>query len=93
MSEKLLVNISDRKDGYGFYYGDISLGEVFYSVTILPPKSLWSGDTKLEGYEPDQSHWIVFIDGNEYARVSQKEDIVTTLRTYLLPSASPNASN
>lgn len=61
--------------GSGFSTARPSLGDAFLRVNVLPPESEWDGDMKLDGYMPDKEQWIIYVDGEEVARVKQREDI------------------
>ena len=69
------LQLSARPDGYGFLYGTLADGERSHNVNVLPPKSEWAGDFVLEGYEPHATDWIVYVDGEEFARVRRREDL------------------
>ena len=76
MSEaSVTVHLKDKPDGYGFIYGELYHGDNRHIVNVLPPASEWAGDMKLDGYEPHESDWVLFLDGDEIARVSRREDI------------------
>jgi hypothetical protein len=48
-------------------------------VDVLPPEHLWRGDIKLEGQMPDPKAWVLFLDGQEFARIERREDLVAVL--------------
>lgn len=81
---KVRLNLNRVPDGYGFLYGTAITpeGEVF-QVNILPPVSHWRGDQKLERYTPHETDWVVYVDGEEVARVRSREDLETELATIL----------
>ena len=84
MTDKLTVNLSHDQDGYGFYYGHVKRGDdLVCNVNLLPPAPQWSGDIKMEGYEPHPTEWIVFADGEELARISERGDIDDVLTRLL----------
>lgn len=68
-----IVKLSERPDGYGFFYGHAEKDGQTVNVNILPPKEKWDGDTKLEGFEPEPGQWIVYADGEEIARLERLE--------------------
>lgn len=71
------LTLSNRQDGYGFFYGTFRAGETSHNVNVLPPKPEWCGDFILEGYEPHDTDWILYADGEEVARVHRREDLET----------------
>ena len=75
MGGKVEVKLSTRPDGYGFYYGEARLGHTSCRVNVLPPVPLWDGDMKLENHQPDPEHSIIYVDGEEIARVKRREDL------------------
>lgn len=77
--EKVELKLSNRPDGYGFFYGTASLGNELVNVSVMPPKDQWNGDMELEGYTPDPEQWILYADGNEIARVEAKTEIEEVL--------------
>ncbi|HRE22324.1 MAG TPA: hypothetical protein PKW21_15015 [Rhabdaerophilum sp.] len=79
MSEKVELRLSDRPDGFGFYYGRARLGDVFANVNVLPPAPLWDGDIQMSEYKPDPKCWIIFVDGEEVARVKRREDLAAAM--------------
>jgi hypothetical protein len=48
-----MVRLAPEPDGYGFIYGKVwdEQGAI-HDVNILPPASLWRGQTMLKGFEP-----------------------------------------
>lgn len=66
-----MVRLAPEPDGYGFIYGKVwdEQGAI-HDVNILPPASEWRGQTMLKGFEPHVSDWILYLDGEEVARVS-----------------------
>ena len=75
MSGKVEVKLSARPDGYGFFYGEARLGDAFCRVNVLPPAPLWDGNMQLENHPPDPEQWIIYVDGEEIARVKRREDL------------------
>lgn len=57
--QKVELKLSDRPDGYGFFYGTASLGDEFVNVSVMPPKDQWNGDIELDGYKPYPKQWIL----------------------------------
>jgi len=50
----------------------------------MPPVSHWSGDFKLTDYEPHETDWVLYLDGEEIARVKERDQIKSKLITKLL---------
>jgi hypothetical protein len=78
MSHRL--DLKPEPDGFGYIYGTLVAddGEV-YRVNVLPPASEWRGDMRPGADLPHASDWIVYLDGEEIARVSRREDIAPTV--------------
>ncbi len=85
MSHRL--TLKPEPDGLGYIYGTLidDDGEV-YRVNVLPPAPQWRGDLKPGDGLPHPTDWIVYLDGDEIARVSRREDIDTAVAG-LLPKA------
>ena len=79
MTSKIRLDLKSEPDGFGYIYGQAHApdGEV-YRVNILPPASHWRGDMKPG--EIDPTHWIVYLDGDEIARLERREDLETLLK-------------
>lgn len=73
------LKLSVEPDGFGFYYGWAERNGERVRVDVLPPEHLWRGDIKLEGQKPDPKAWVLYLDGEEFARVERREDIITVL--------------
>jgi hypothetical protein len=77
MADKL--KLSAEPDGFGFFYGWAERNGERVRVDVVPPAHLWSGDIKLEGQKPDPKAWILYLDGEEFARVERREDLPAVL--------------
>ena len=77
--------LNPEPDGLGYFYGQLHLGsgEVL-RVDILPPARQWRGDVRHDRIDADD--WIVFVDGEEIARVRRRSDIEAAIIGRLLPS-------
>jgi hypothetical protein len=74
------LKLSPEPDEFGFFYGHIERDGERHRVDILPPDHLWRGDIKLGGQsKPDPLGWVIFVDGEEFARVERREDVSTVL--------------
>jgi hypothetical protein len=63
-----LLKLNPVPDAYGFIYCQAQCGDRSFGVNVLPPKSEWQGQYKLDGYVPAEQDWIVYVDGEEVAR-------------------------
>ena len=70
------LTLYDRPDAYGWLYGSYvsPMGE-HVRVDIMPPASHWAGDIQLEGYEPHATEWVLYAEGEEIARVTERAAI------------------
>jgi hypothetical protein len=73
------LKLSAEPDGFGFFYGWAERDGERVRVDVLPPDHLWRGDIKLEGQKPDAKAWIVYMNGEEFARVERREDLAAVL--------------
>ena len=78
------LNLRPQPDGYGFLYGELVTDTERHRVDILPPLPAWNGDIVLEGFAPDPTHWIVYVHGEEIARVEKRLDLEPILTARLL---------
>lgn len=69
------LELGPRPDEFGFLYGHCLIEGRPVSVDILPPVGEWQGGQVLEGYEPDPVAWIVYLEGEEVARVTRREEL------------------
>lgn len=77
MHDKAKLALKAEPDGFGFIYGTLtgSDGEC-RRVDIMPPLPCWRGDIKLGGNgAPHPTDWVVYLDGEEVARVSTRDDL------------------
>lgn len=72
---KVHLDLKPVPDAYGFIYGRAQRGNDVFDVNVLPPKSQWRGQFKLDGYTPDEHDWILYVDGEEVARLRERTDI------------------
>ena len=73
---RVQLEIKPEPDGFGFLYGRLTTvdGDIF-RVDIIPPVSEWRGDIKMKDLPPHPTDWVVFLDGEEIARVRRREDL------------------
>jgi hypothetical protein len=76
-NDKLKLN--PRPDGYGFLYSTSEGEGELVRVDVLPPADLWDGDVMLDNCKPDPKAWIVYMNGEEFARVERREDLPAVL--------------
>ena len=80
---KVQVDLKPMPDAHGFLYGEAVVGDTSYRVNIMPPIAEWRGDAKLEGHVPHDTDWIIYIDGEEMARVQCYQDLAPFVRKLL----------
>jgi hypothetical protein len=73
------LKLSTSPDGFGFFYGWAERDGEYVRVDVLPPAHLWSGDIMLEGQKPDPKAWILYLNGEEFARLERREDLPAVL--------------
>lgn len=79
------LSLSREPDGLGYHYGQWTDDAGNSTrINVLPPRSLWRGDTMPAGIS--NLHFIIYADGEEIARVTGREDISDALSANLLPS-------
>jgi hypothetical protein len=77
MVDRLTLN--PRPDGYGFLYTSAWVNGEHVRIDILPPAHLWQGDVMLDNCKPDPKAWIVYMNGEQFARVERREDLPAVL--------------
>ena len=85
VADRERLKLSAEPDGFGFF-GWAERNDERVRVDVLPPEHLSRGDIKLEGQKPDDKAWILYLDGQEFARVERREDqrvIGETIETLL----------
>lgn len=75
MSTRPKLTLKPEPDGYGFIYGDLYIGDAHHTVNIMPPEHEWRGQIRLDGYAPHPTDWVIYVDGDEVARVTKREDV------------------
>ena len=79
-----MVRLAPKPDGYGFIYGKVWDEEgAIHDVNILPPAAEWCGQSRLAGFEPHASDWILYLDGEEIARLRSGAELERTVLGYL----------
>ncbi|MGD9670778.1 MAG: hypothetical protein AB7U75_17320 [Hyphomicrobiaceae bacterium] len=72
---KIEIDLKARPDGYGFEYGVARRGGRILNINVMPPQAHWDGDFELEGYEPHPTDWVLYIEGEEVARLQERAGI------------------
>lgn len=82
------LELKSEPDGFGFLYGQLLAtdGEA-HRVDILPSASQRRGDIRPSSELPHATDWIVYLDGNEIARVRRSEDLEQAVLISLAPPA------
>jgi hypothetical protein len=85
------LKLSDEPDGFGFFYGWGYRNGKPVHVDILPPRDLWRGQISMSEQRPDPKAWIVYINGEEFARVERREDVARVIGATdpQVPAAQP----
>ena len=84
--DRVRLELKREPDGIGYIYGQVFApdGNV-YRVDIMPPVGAWRGDIKLTGAgAPHATDWVVYMNGEEIARVMRRDDIASALTPQLL---------
>lgn len=77
MAQRYRLLLKPEPDGMGYIYGNISdeSGRT-HRVDIMPPLTHWQGAMKPTGESaPHPTQWVVYVDGEETARVERDHDI------------------
>ena len=78
------LDLNPVPDAWGFIYGQAHRDTEYHNVNVMPPKRHWQGQFKLEGYEPHDSDWILYVDGEEVARVKERDSVELEFTRVLL---------
>jgi hypothetical protein len=82
----LLLKLNSEPDGSGYFYGQaVAPDGAVHRVDILPPTTHWRGDHKPQAIDP--LHWIIYIDGEEFARTGTADEIAAAV-TAALPAST-----
>jgi hypothetical protein len=77
MADGARLKLSTSLDGFGFFYGWAERDGEHVRVDVLPPADLW--DIMLDGQKPDPKAWILYLNGEEFARLERREDLPAVL--------------
>ena len=81
---KPVLELKPEPDGMGYLYGRLLLPDGdSRRVDVLPPRPSWRGQNEPSGLDPKQ--WIIYVDGEEIARVERCEEIAQLAFDQLLP--------
>lgn len=84
MTTPYKLTISAEQDGMGYFYGTFDAGgEHVYRVDILPPASEPRPYFVLGNERMHPTEWIIFLDGEEVARVCRRDDIEPALANHI----------
>lgn len=77
----MCLAINPRSDVYGWLNGSYETadGEQIH-VDIMPPSHAWGGDLRLPGFEPHETDWVIYVDGDEAGRVRACDEIEPAIR-------------
>ncbi len=81
---KPVLDLRPEPDCMGYLYGRLLLPDGdSRRVDVLPPRPFWRGQNEPSGLDPTQ--WIIYVDGEEIARVERREEIAQLAFDQLLP--------
>jgi len=88
------LDLNPAPDGYGFIYGTYVDGDDFYRINIMPPAHQWAGDIKLDGYEPHDTDYVLYVDGEEVGRVRQIDQLTAdVVQPMLVKESQPKTDD
>lgn len=80
MATKSRLELKPEQDGMGFFYGTLDVGDDHvYRVDVLPPLSEPRPYFVMGNERMHTSDWIIYVDGEEIARVARRSDIEATV--------------
>ena len=74
------IKLNERPDGSGYFYGTIRTENTVYNLNILPPEKHWKGDIKPSDDRLSKTDWIIYVDGEEHARVKERSEVEESLK-------------
>jgi hypothetical protein len=78
------LRLSSEPDGSGYFYGSYDAGgDHVYRVDVLPPLSEPRPFFVMANDHAHATDWIVYVDGEEIARVRHRDDIATAVAARL----------
>ena len=83
-NDRVKLDLNPVPDAYGFIYGQAHRDTDYHNVNVLPPKHRWQGQFKLDGYEPHETDWILYVDGEEVARVQERASVEAEFHKVLM---------
>jgi len=70
------LELKPERDGLGYYYGQyVDDDGNSVRVDILPPRSEAKPAYVFDNSAADPTHWIVYADGEEIARIEWRDDL------------------
>lgn len=84
--DKPVLKLKPMPDGLGFLYGELVCGETVYRVDIMPPEKEWRGDVRMKVHGPHPTDWVVYLDGEEIARVRARDELEVAISNALTSS-------
>ena len=72
------LNLSDRPDGVGYFYGQLRTKDGVHQVNVMPPEPHWAGEPGMKPtgeFAPDPAQYILYVDGEEIARVKALAEV------------------
>jgi hypothetical protein len=78
------IELSDRVDGSGMHYGWAHWGDASVRLDVMPPRPLFRPDFRMDEYQPDDTRYVIFADGEEVGRIEAKRETLIPALTRLL---------
>lgn len=76
MATKPRLELKPEQDGMGYFYGTLDVGaDHVYRVDVLPPLSEPRPYFVMTSERMHPTDWIIYLDGEEIARVAARADI------------------
>lgn len=76
--------LKPEQDGLGYFYGRFDMGDESYRIDILPPSTQPRPFFLEANTAADLALWIVYVNGEEIARVPTREEIEALLVSRLV---------
>lgn len=79
MNTRYRFELKSEQDGLGYFYGRFDVGAKSYRIDILPPSREPRPFFVRPNPSVDRALWIVYVSGEEIARVPTREEIEALL--------------
>ena len=79
MTRSYRIAFKPEQDGMGYFYGTLERGDEHHRIDLLPPKSEPKPFFVMSTEHMHDTDWIVYVDGEEIARVRHRHDIEQAL--------------